>query len=190
MFTSKIRIHVGVASEGCLVNLTLRKPPLSLLPRVAARFTGHPARRSWRMQADLSLTSLGAAAWARGGRLWRKGLAWKGRRSSGPRSPPSCAVVPFPSPPESRSLWGRTLPGHGGIVRTLRAPSRLGVRCPLPPGGRGWERWTAGSETSSWQRPRLEVSAAHSSSLSGRHTTLNPVGECFFAPLVSERGGV
>lgn len=118
----------------------------------------------------LSLTSLWEMAWAQGGRQpWRKGLSWKGmRRSSGPRSPSFCAVAPFPSLPESCSLWGRTLPGHGGTVRILRAPLHPGARHPLPHGGHGWERWTVGSDSSSWWMPRLEVSAAHSSSLSGK----------------------
>lgn len=121
------------------------------------------------MQVDPSLTSLWAMAWAQGVSPWRKGLAGKGMRgSSGPRSSPFCAVARSPSPPESCSLWGRNLPGHGGAGRTHRTPQHPGASCLLPLGGHGWERWMAESETSSWWMPRLEASAAHSSSLSGK----------------------
>lgn len=180
-----------MASEGCLLNLILRKFPFSLLPQ-----SGHRPQRPTHTKVlkdanpPSTLTSLWATAWAQGGqRPWREGLAWKGmRRSSDPRSLPFCAVAPSPSPPASRSLWGRSLPGHGWTVRTLRAPLRPGARCRLPAGGRGWERWMVGSEISSWWMPQLEVSGAHSSSLSGK-TKLKSSGSVFLkCSVVSERG--
>lgn len=143
-----------------VVTVSLNGSSLETSPHQGAR--GH--------EPTLPLTSPWTKAWARDGwQPWREVLAWRGmRRSSDPRSPPFCAVAPSPRPPASRSLWGRTLPCHGWTVRTLQALLRPGVRCPPPLGGRGLERWMAGSETSSWWMPQREASAAHSSSLSGK----------------------
>ena len=159
---------VDTTSDKCLVNLILRKFLLSLWPKSSSGLH-KPTHTKVLEDAHWpsTLTSLWAPAWAQcRWRPCRKGLAWKAMRSSDLRSPPFCAVAPSPFPPESRSLWGRTLPGHGWTVRTLQAPLHHGVRSLLPPGGHGWERWTSGIETSSWWMPQQEVSAAHSSSLS------------------------
>lgn len=114
------------------------------------------------------LTSLWTGAWARDAwQPWTEVPAgMEMSRGSGPRNPPSCAAAPCPLLPASRSLQGRTPPCHGRTGRTPQAPWHPGARHPLPRGGRGLERWMAGSETSSWWTPQPAASAAHSSSLS------------------------